>query len=71
MGKDVETEIAIECSVLDICFSFDARRSFFNIIHERLQNNSALMGVWAGPIINGLARKYRPPTGLYVLSLVF
>ncbi|MBW1926818.1 MAG: hypothetical protein JRI35_06465, partial [Deltaproteobacteria bacterium] len=65
------TGYLLECSVLDICFSFDARRSFFNIIHERLQNNSALMGIWAGLIINGLSRKYRPPTGLYVLSLVF
>ena len=50
MGKDEETEIAVECSVLDIRFSFDVGRSmldvgrsFFNITCERLQNNLALM----------------------------
>ncbi len=44
------TEIAVECSVLDICFSFDVgrsmfdvRRSSFNVTCERLQNNLALM----------------------------
>ncbi len=47
-----ETEIAVECSVLDICFSFDVgrsmfdvRRSSFNVTCERLQNNLALMEV--------------------------
>ncbi|MEA3385562.1 MAG: hypothetical protein U9Q89_03825, partial [Thermodesulfobacteriota bacterium] len=29
--KDEETEIAIECSVLDICFSFDVGRSMFDV----------------------------------------
>jgi len=50
MGKDEETEIAVECSVLDIRFSFDVGRSmldvgrsFFNVTCERLQNNLALM----------------------------
>jgi len=50
MGKDEETEIAVEFSVLDICFSFDVgrsmfdvRRSSFNVTCERLQNNLALM----------------------------
>jgi hypothetical protein len=31
MGKDEETEITVECSVLDICFSFDFGRSMFNV----------------------------------------
>ncbi|MCD4754819.1 MAG: hypothetical protein K8R75_03340 [Deltaproteobacteria bacterium] len=26
-----ETEIAVECSVLDICFSFDVGRSMFDV----------------------------------------
>jgi len=50
MRKDEETEIAVEFSVLDICFSFDVgrsmfdvRRSSFNVTCERLQNNLALM----------------------------
>jgi hypothetical protein len=38
-----ETEIAVECSVLNVCFSFDVRRSFFNTTCERLQYNLALM----------------------------
>ncbi len=64
MGKDEETdydleerlleytEIAVECSVLDVCFSFDVGRSMFNVGRssfnvtcERLKNNLALMGV--------------------------
>ena len=31
MGKDEETEIAVECSVLDIRFSFDVGRSMFDV----------------------------------------
>ena len=31
MGKDEETEIAVECSVLDIRFSFDVRCSMFDV----------------------------------------
>ncbi len=62
MGKDEETDIAVECSVLDIGFSFDVGRSMFdvrrssfktipygiNVTCERLQNNLALMGVVGG-----------------------
>ena len=54
-----ETEIAVECSVLDIRFSFDVGRSMLdvrcssfktiphgiNVTCECLQNNLALMGV--------------------------
>ena len=29
--KDEETEIAVVCSVLDICFSFDVGRSMFDV----------------------------------------
>ena len=53
-----ETEIAVECSVSDICFSFDVGRSMFdvgrssfNITCERLQNSLALMGVKGSPKI--------------------
>jgi hypothetical protein len=31
IGKDKETEIAVECSVLDIRFSFDVGRSMFDV----------------------------------------
>jgi len=31
MGKDEETEIAVECSVLVIRFSFDVGRSMFDV----------------------------------------
>ena len=31
MGKDEETEIAVVCSVLDICFSFDVGRSMLDV----------------------------------------
>jgi len=31
MGKDEETEIAVDCSVLDIRFSFDVGRSMFDV----------------------------------------
>jgi len=31
MGKDEETEIAVECSVLDIRFSFEVGRSMFEV----------------------------------------
>jgi len=31
MGKDEEIEIAVVCSVLDICFSFDVGRSMFDV----------------------------------------
>ena len=31
MGKEEKTEIAIECSVLDIRFSFDVGRSMFDV----------------------------------------
>ena len=31
MGKDEETEIAVVCSVLDVCFSFDVGRSMFDV----------------------------------------
>ena len=58
MGKDEETEIAVKCSVLDACFSFDVGRSMFhvrrssfkttpygiNVTCECLQNSLALMG---------------------------
>ncbi len=47
----------VECSVLDIRFSFDVgrsmfdvRRSSFNVTCERLQNNLALMRVKGSPI---------------------
>ena len=47
-----ETEIGIECSVLNVCFSFDVGRSSFkatlygiNVICEFLQNNLVLMRV--------------------------
>ncbi len=33
-----ETEIAVECSVSDICFSFDVGRSSFNVTRERLSS---------------------------------
>ncbi len=31
MGKDEETEIDVECSVLDVCFSFDVGCSMFDV----------------------------------------
>ena len=31
MGKDEETEIAVECSVLGVCFLFDVGRSMFDV----------------------------------------
>ena len=31
MGKDEEIEIAVVCSVLDICFSFDVGRSMLDV----------------------------------------
>ncbi|OPL12969.1 MAG: hypothetical protein AVO38_03185 [delta proteobacterium ML8_D] len=31
MGKEEEIEIAVECSVLDIRFSFDVERSMFDV----------------------------------------
>jgi hypothetical protein len=34
MGKDEETEIAVECSVLDIRFSFGVGRSMFDVHHS-------------------------------------
>ncbi len=37
MGKDEETEIAVECSVLDIRFSFDVERSMFDVRRSSLQ----------------------------------
>ncbi len=57
MGKNEETETAVDSSVLDIRFSFDVGRSMFdvgrsffktipygiNVTCERLQNNLALM----------------------------
>jgi hypothetical protein len=57
MGKDEETEIGVECSILDFCFSFDVGRSMFdvgrsslettpygiNVTCECLQNTLALM----------------------------
>jgi len=63
MGKDEETEIAVECSVLDIRFlfdvrrsTFDVRRSSFNITCERLQNNLALMGSRGSGVTENLSR---------------
>ena|GEM_PF-4470133 len=58
MRENEETEIAVESSVLGVCFSFDVecsmfdvRRSSFktapygiNAIRKHLQNNLALMG---------------------------
>ena|GEM_PF-6001546 len=56
-----KTEIAVECSVLDIrfsfdvrCSTFDVRRSSFNVACERLQNNLALKG-WG---LAGLSPQY-------------
>jgi hypothetical protein len=57
MGKDEETEIGVECSVLKVSFSFDVGRSMFdvrrssfkttlygtNVTYECLQNKLALM----------------------------
>ena len=31
MGKDEETEICVEWSVLDVCSSFDVGRSMFDV----------------------------------------
>ena len=31
MGKDEETDIAVECSVLGVCFSFDVECSMFDL----------------------------------------
>jgi hypothetical protein len=31
MGKDEETEKGVECSILDVCFSFDVGRSMFDV----------------------------------------
>jgi len=31
MGKDEETEIGVECSVLEVNFSFDVGRSMFDV----------------------------------------
>jgi hypothetical protein len=31
MGKDEETEIDVECPVLDVCFSFDVGRWMFDV----------------------------------------
>jgi len=31
MEKDEETEIAVECSVLGVCFLFDVGRSMFDV----------------------------------------
>jgi hypothetical protein len=39
MGKDEETEIAVECSVLDIRFLFDVGRSMFDV------GRSSLVGI--------------------------
>jgi hypothetical protein len=58
MGKDEETEKGVECSILDVCFSFDVGRSMFdvgrssfkttlygiNVTCECLQNKLTLMG---------------------------
>ena len=65
MGKDEETEIGVECWVLEVSFSFDVGRSMFdvrrssfkatpygiNAICDRLQNNLALMGEGGGDTI--------------------
>jgi hypothetical protein len=59
MGKDEEIEIGVECSVLEVSFSFDVGRSMFdvrrssfkttlygtNVTCECLQNKLALMGL--------------------------
>ena len=46
MGKDEETEIDVECSVLDVCFlfdvgssMFDVRRSSFNLKSSPIKTN--------------------------------
>ncbi len=36
MGKDEETEIGVECSVLAVSFSFDVGRSMFDVHLSRL-----------------------------------
>jgi hypothetical protein len=37
MRKNEETEIAVECSVLDISFLFDVGRSMFDVRRSSLQ----------------------------------
>jgi hypothetical protein len=58
MEKDEETEICAECSILNVCFSFDVGRWTFdvgcsslkailygiNVTRQCLKNNLALMG---------------------------
>ena len=39
MGKDEETEISVECSVLDVCFSFDVGRSMFDVGRSSLETS--------------------------------
>ncbi len=34
MGKYEETDTGVECSVLDVCFSFDVGRSMFDVRHS-------------------------------------
>ncbi len=62
------TEIAVECSVLDICFSFDVGRSMFDVhlpkqlctfIRECLQNNLVFMGVVPGESISAHQRQHK------------
>jgi hypothetical protein len=42
MGKDEKKELSVECSVLDVCFSFDVGRSMFDVGPAR----NALKPVW-------------------------
>jgi hypothetical protein len=37
MGKDEETEIGVDCSVVDACFSFDVGSSMFDVRRSSLE----------------------------------
>jgi hypothetical protein len=43
MGKDEETEKGVECSVLDVCFSFDVGRWTFDV--RRSSFKTTLYGI--------------------------
>ena len=64
-------EIAVECSVSDICFSFDVRRLSFNVTCEGLQNNLALMGVKGYKNLNTTNYELYFTTNCLLLRTVF
>ena len=52
MGKDEETEIAVECSVLGVCFLFDVGRSMFDVHFSKQPRMDSLPQRVNAPVAN-------------------